>query len=87
MYTVYWYIPCEYFFEGDSFSCGWLQAKLIKEDFDVRCDGPSKAFSPNKTTLITDSSFYVYHVVFDELLQETGHGLLIVSKYLEILHN
>ena len=53
----------------------------------MRCDGPSKAFSPNKTTLITDSSFYVYHVVFDELLQETGHGLLIVSKYLEILHN
>ena len=50
--------------------------------------GPRRPISP-KTTLITDSSFYVhvYHVVFDELLQETGHGLhIIVSKYIEILH-
>ena len=36
-------VPCEYHFEGDSFSCGWLQAKLIKEEFDVRCGGPSEA--------------------------------------------
>jgi len=29
----------------------------------------------------------VYHVVFDELLKETGHGLrIIVSKYPEISH-
>ena len=33
-------VPCEYLFEGDSFSFGWLQAKLIKEEFDVRVDGP-----------------------------------------------
>ena len=44
MYTVYWYIPCKYLFEGDSLSCGWrLQAKLMKEEFDMRCIGPSKA--------------------------------------------
>ena len=33
-------VPCEYLFEGDTFSYGWLQAKL-KEEFDVRCGGPS----------------------------------------------
>ena len=43
MYTVYWYIPCEYLFEGDNFSC-WLQAKLIKEEFDVPRGEPSKAY-------------------------------------------
>ena len=33
-------VPCEYLFEGDSFSFGWLQAKLIKEEsLDVRVDG------------------------------------------------
>ena len=37
-------VPCEYIFEGDSFSCGWLQANLIKEEFDVHCGGPSKAY-------------------------------------------
>ena len=38
MYTVYWYmyVLCEYLFEGDSFSCGWLQAKLIMEELDVQ---------------------------------------------------
>ena len=47
--------------------------------------GPRKAVSPNKTTLITDSSFYVCHVVFDELLKETGHGSrTIVAKSSEI---
>ena len=31
--------------------------------------------------------YYVYHVVFDELLKETGHNaLIIVSKYPEITH-
>ena len=64
--TVYWYIgtdvPCKYLFKGDSFSCGRLQAKLTKEEFGVRCGGPSKAYylaiSPNKTTFVTGSSFY-----------------------------
>ena len=37
-------VPCEYIFEGDSFSCGWLQVKLIKEEFDVHCGGPLKAY-------------------------------------------
>ena len=38
-------VPCAYIFEGDSFSCGWLQAKLpIKEEFDVHCGEPSKAY-------------------------------------------
>ena len=37
-------VPCKYIFEGDSFSCSWLQAKLIKEEFDVHCGGPSKAY-------------------------------------------
>ena len=37
-------VPCEYLFEGDSFSCGWLQAKLIKEEFGVRCGGSWKAY-------------------------------------------
>ena len=32
-------VPCEYLFEGDSFSFGWLQAKLTKEEFDMRVDG------------------------------------------------
>ena len=46
--------------------------------------GPKRPISPNKTTLITDSSFCVYHVVF-ELMKETGHGSrIIVSKYPEI---
>ena len=36
--------PYEYIFECDSFSSGWLQAKLIKEEFDVRCGGPLKAY-------------------------------------------
>ena len=45
---------------------------------------PKKPISPNKTNLITDSSFYVYHDVF-ELMKETGHGSrIIVSKYPEI---
>ena len=84
MYTVYWYIPCEYLFESDSFSCGWLQAKSIKEEFDVRCGGPLRPKIPNKTTLI---SFYVYRVLFDELLERTGLGSrIIVSKYPEISH-
>ena len=26
-------IPCEYVFEGDSFSSGWLQRKLVNEEF------------------------------------------------------
>ena len=63
MYTVYWYIwyfPCKYLFELRwQFSCGWLQAKLIKEEFDLYCSGLSKAYnSPNKPTLITNSSFH-----------------------------
>ena len=30
--------------------------------------------------------YYVYHVVFDELLKETEHGVcIIVSKYPELL--
>ena len=37
-------VPCEHLFVGDSFSCGWLQAKLIKEEFDVRYGGPSTTF-------------------------------------------
>ena len=35
------------------------------------------ALDPNKTSLITDSSFYVYHVC-DELSKETGHGSHII---------
>ena len=31
-------VPCEYQFGGDSFSCGWPERKLIKEEFDV-CAG------------------------------------------------
>lgn len=31
-------IPCEYQFEGDSFSCCWLKQKLNKEEFNV-CSG------------------------------------------------
>ena len=72
-------VPCEYIFEGDSFSCGWLQQKLVKEEFDVRCSDLHKPISPNNSTntLIT-----WYYVVFDELLKETGHASLIfVSKY------
>ena len=80
-------VPWKYLFEGDSFSWGWLQAKLIKEEFDVAAVDPRRPISPNKTTLITDSSFYVYHVVFDKLLKKAGHGLhIIVSKCLEISH-
>ena len=46
--------------------------------------GPQRPISLNKTTLITDSSFYVYQVVFDGLLKETGHGSrIIVSNYRE----
>ena len=41
-------VPCKYIFEGDSFSCGWQQAKLIKEEFDVHCGGPSKAYWPKQ---------------------------------------
>lgn len=45
---------------------------------------PKRPISPNKTNLIIDSSFYVYHDVF-ELMKETGHGSrIIVSKYPEI---
>ena len=48
---------------------------------------PRRPISPNKTTLSTDFSFYIYQVVFDELLKETGHGSrIIVSKYPEISH-
>ena len=36
------------------------------------------ALDPNKTSLITDSSFYVCHVVCDELSKETGHGSHII---------
>ena len=62
-------VPCEYLFEGDSFSCGFLKGLL---------------YSPNKTTLNTDSSFYVY-VMFDELLKDTEHGSFIsMSKYPKI---
>ena len=43
MYTVYWYTPCKYLFEGDSFSCSRLEVKVIKEEFGVRCGGPLKA--------------------------------------------
>ena len=47
----------------------------------------ARPLTPNKTTLITDSSFYVYQVVFNELLKRTGHGSrVIVSKYSEISH-
>ena len=41
-------VPCEYISEGDSFSCGWLQAKLIKGEFDVQCGGPLKAYEPKQ---------------------------------------
>ena len=38
-------VPCKYLFEGDSFSCGWLEQKLIKDEFDVCCGcGPTKAY-------------------------------------------
>ena len=43
-YTVYWYIPCEYLFEDDSFSCSWLQVKLIKKEFDVRCGEGNRGY-------------------------------------------
>ena len=60
----------------------WLQAKLIKEEFDVHSGGPSKAYSHANKTTLTDSSFYVYHVEFDKLLKETERGSrIIVSKY------
>ena len=43
---------------------------------------PSKAYSRAKKTTLTDSSFYVYHVEFYELLKETVRGSrIIVSKY------
>ena len=41
---------------------------------------PKRPISPNKTNLITDSSFYVYHDVF-ELMKETGHG----SRTVEVM--
>ena len=45
---------------------------------------PQRPLSPNKSTVITYSSFYV---VFDELLKDTGNGLhIILSKYPKILH-
>ena len=47
--------------------------------------GPRRPISPNKTTLIL--LCYVYHVVFGQLLKETGHGArIIVSKYPKIRH-
>ena len=74
MFTVYWYIPSKFVFEDDSFSCGWLQAKfMIKEEFDVRC-----ARWALEGLLTQTISFYVNHVVFDELLKETGHGSCII---------
>ena len=41
-------VRCEYIFEGDSFSFGWLQEKLIKEEFDVHCGGLLKAYKPKQ---------------------------------------
>ena len=38
-------VPCKYLFEGDSFSWGWLQAKLIKEEFDVAAVDPRRPIS------------------------------------------
>ena len=47
--------------------------------------GPRRPISPNKTTLIT--VLCMYHVVFGQLLKETGHGArIIVSKYPKITH-
>ena len=47
--------------------------------------GPRRPISPNKTTLIT--VLCMYHVVFGQLLKETGHGvLIIVSKCPKITH-
>lgn len=37
-------LPCEYPFEGASFSCSLLQAKLIEVELHVRCAGPWKAY-------------------------------------------
>ncbi|XP_048585043.1 uncharacterized protein LOC125567957 [Nematostella vectensis] len=38
-------IPCEYIFEGDSFSSSWLKRKLFIEEFD--------ATDPHKTTQVS----------------------------------
>ena len=45
-------VPCEDILEGDSFSSGWLQAKLIKEVFDVHCGGPSKPKQNHSYTVL-----------------------------------
>ena len=38
MQNIITVFACQYQFEGDSFSCGWLQGKLVKEEFN-KCDG------------------------------------------------
>ena len=38
------------------FSCGWLQRKLIKEEFDVLCSGHTKAYYP-KPSPCTDCMY------------------------------
>ena len=76
MYTVYWYIGIFLanirLFEVDSFSCGWRQAKfIIKEEFDVRCGGPSRAYLPKQNHYSLLILVFMY-IMFDELLKETG---------------
>ena len=45
----------------------------------------SRPISPNKTIFNIDSIFYVYNVVFDELLKDTARSSrIIVSKYPKI---
>ena len=63
----------------------WI-ISLWRWQFFLRCR--RRPISPNKANLITDSSVYVYHVVFDELLKDTRrHGpRIIVSKYPMISH-
>ena len=44
-------------------------------------------FSSTSMALMTSRENHLYHVEFDELFKETGHGWhIIVSKYPEISH-
>ena len=54
-------------------SCGWVQGKLIKQEFVVLCDGPTKANQAKQNQS---------YAVFDELLKETGRDwCIMMSKY------
>lgn len=78
-------VPCEYPFEGASFSCSLLQAKLIEVEFHVRCAGPWKAYILAQTKPLSLLILVFKYIMFYLMSCWKKLDMVHVSSYQKIL--